>query len=366
MLESFSASYPQARAKFLAAVSEAGGRVIASYANPARGPAGEELLTDVARIGPDGAHRVLLLNSGTHGIEGYCGSGCFTGWLAGGRWRELPAGTAVVMVHAINPHGFAWGRRVNEDNVDLNRNFVDHAGPHPENADYAALAEHINPRAWSPEIVARANGAIAAFYGNPKEDFLPKAIHGGQYINPRGTFFGGNAATWSNRIFREILARLRDDVDALCFIDYHTGNGVFGFCDFFVDDRHAGELARAWFVHCTPIEAVEVKHGHAQSAVPGLLMDAVTEAFADRPVTSCLVEMRTRPLLDHGARAMMGVTRLENWFFQHGDPESAQGREVRAQFREIFYPASPEWRAMALRQSNALIAEALGGLARKG
>jgi hypothetical protein len=248
---------------------------------------------------------------------------------------------------------------VTEDNVDLNRNFVDHAAPYPENADYAALAEHINPREWSPEIAQRSNAAIAAYYGNPNEDFLPKAVHGGQYVNPRGTFFGGHAPTWSNRIFRTILAELRDGVDVLCFVDYHTGNGVPGFCDLFVDDRQAGTRARDWFVHCTPIEAVEVKHGHAQSAVPGLLMDAVSAAFAGRPVTSCLVEMRTRE-----ARAMLGVTRLENWIFQHGDPESPQGREIRAQFREIFYPAAPEWRAMVLRQSNALIAEALSGLSR--
>ena len=90
MLESFSESYTEARGKFLAAVDAAGGRVLQRYTNPTRGPAGEELIADVARIGPEDARRVLLLNSGTHGIEGYCGSGCFTGWLAGGHWRTLP------------------------------------------------------------------------------------------------------------------------------------------------------------------------------------------------------------------------------------------------------------------------------------
>jgi len=65
-------------------------------------------------------------------------------------------------------------------------------------------------------------------------------------------------------------------------------------------------------------------------------MDSVTAAFADRPVTSCLVEMRTR-----AARAMMGVTRLENWIFQHGDPDSAQGREIRAR-RNSWTPAKPK------------------------
>ena len=49
------------------------------------------------------------------------------------------------MVHAINPHGFAWSRRVTEDNVDLNRNFVDHAQPYPSNPGYEELRAAICP-----------------------------------------------------------------------------------------------------------------------------------------------------------------------------------------------------------------------------
>ena len=354
----FSASYSEARARFLAALSAAGGRLLATYQNPASGPLGEALFCDVGRIGAEKARRVLLLNCGTHGIEGYSGSACFTGWLAGGYARSLPADTAVVFVHAINPHGFAWGRRVNEDNVDLNRNFVDHTRPYPDNPDYTALRDAVNPRDWSPEVLARADAAIAAFYGNPNEDFLPKAVHGGQYINAHGTFFGGNAPTWSNRTFRAILATWLAGAESICFIDYHSGNGAYGFLDLFIDDARAGARARDWFVHCTPIEAVEVKHGHAQSAVPGLLMDTIGATFPDKRVTSCLVELRTK-----SARAMLGITRAENWLFQHGEPDSPDGRRIRAEFREIFYPDDPVWRAMSLRQSNALIAEALAGLA---
>ena len=49
------------------------------------------------------------------------------------------------------------GRRVNEDNIDLNRNFVDHDKPHPENADYVAIAEHIDPSDWSEPALSEHN-----------------------------------------------------------------------------------------------------------------------------------------------------------------------------------------------------------------
>src|SRR5690606_4607864 len=131
----FSASYRQARSRFLEA-SRAIGASTREIINPATGPAGETLATDLLRIGPANAERVLLTISATHGVEGYCGSGVQTGWLESGLWREVPAGIAQVIVHAINPYGFAWDRRVTEDNVDLNRNFVDFAEPLPVNQGY--------------------------------------------------------------------------------------------------------------------------------------------------------------------------------------------------------------------------------------
>jgi Protein of unknown function (DUF2817) len=359
----FSATYTEARAKFRSALASAGGAIESSYANPARGPAGEELFTDVGRIGPRDAKKVLLLNSGTHGVEGYSASGCYTGWLARGHHRrDLRPGVAVVFVHAINPHGFAWARRVNEDNVDLNRNFVDHAKPYPVNDGYEALREQVNPATWTPDVVERADNAILAYYNNPPRDFLPKAVHGGQYSNPRGTFYGGKAPTWSNQTFRTILAEHLRAADTLCMIDYHTGSGVYGYAELFVEDRTAkGVRGRDWFDDCVPMDTMVAEHGHNQAEVPGLLMNVPAKSLPDKRVIACLVELRTRR-----ERNLLHALRAENWFFQHGDPDSPAGRAVRAQVREAFYPDDPAWRAMVFMQSNAIIAAALAGLAALG
>eukprot|EP01032_Pedospumella_encystans_P016815 gene16815-19167_t len=88
---------------------------------PMRGAQGEELAMDVAVQGPADAAQVLMTTSAVHGIEGFCGSAIQTGLLHS---LSLPPGVAVVHVHAVNPHGFSHARRVNEDNVDLNRNFI--------------------------------------------------------------------------------------------------------------------------------------------------------------------------------------------------------------------------------------------------
>src|SRR5581483_10193540 len=129
--DSFSATYAEAREKFRAAAVEAGG-TLEAVSNPNRGPGGETLATDVAWFGPKTAEKVLVTISGTHGAEGFCGSGAQVDWLRRGEASRLPAGVAVAAVHAINPYGFAWLRRVTEENVDLNRNWVDFDRPLPE------------------------------------------------------------------------------------------------------------------------------------------------------------------------------------------------------------------------------------------
>jgi predicted deacylase len=105
------------------------------------------LFIDVATIGAREAKTALLLISGTHGVEGYFGSGVETGLLREGLARRAPKGAKIVVLHALNPYGFAWNRRVNEDNADINRNFVDHAHP-PANAPMSRWPTPSRPKAF--------------------------------------------------------------------------------------------------------------------------------------------------------------------------------------------------------------------------
>ena len=144
----FSANYAAAREKFRNAATGASA-VQARYHNPATGPDGLELSCDTAWLGPRGAERVLIVMSGTHGAETFSGSAIQVGLLQSGIASEIARGTGLLLIHAINPSGFAWVRRVTEGNIDLNRNFIDHARPHPRNAGYEALRDAIRRIALS-------------------------------------------------------------------------------------------------------------------------------------------------------------------------------------------------------------------------
>ena len=130
----FSETYAEARGKFRQAAQAAVDSVGGSSSLSSRvlegvvGSEGEELALDFALIGgPGPCSSLYLLTAGQHGVEGYLGSAIQIDtlkWLADAGKGALPEGCWIVMVHVMNPHGMSWWRRWNEENCDLNRNFL--------------------------------------------------------------------------------------------------------------------------------------------------------------------------------------------------------------------------------------------------
>ncbi|MDB5730744.1 MAG: hypothetical protein JWQ03_639, partial [Variovorax sp.] len=199
--EAFSSSYAQARRKFLEACVLAGLR-IETHPHPLKGRDGEDLAMDVACDGPADAKHRLIISSACHGVEGHGGSGVQVFALHDAEWREKAraAGVGVIYVHALNPHGFSHRRRVTQENVDLNRNFVDFAQPLPVNKAYAKLHALLLPEQWPPTPQNQA--AIDEWIGRHGLKACQAAVTGGQYQFDDGMFFGGRAPTWSNRTLR--------------------------------------------------------------------------------------------------------------------------------------------------------------------
>jgi hypothetical protein len=160
----FSTSYAQARRRFRDAAARRD-LVVESSVLDLPGVDGEELAVDVVRDGPADAARLLIVLSGVHGVEGYCGSAVQTGLLELGEPAQLLGAkahdTAALYIHALNPYGFSHSRRVTQENVDLNRNCIDFDVPLPVNAGYAEIHDLLLPTTWPP---ASADDAALAAY----------------------------------------------------------------------------------------------------------------------------------------------------------------------------------------------------------
>ena len=353
----FAATYAQARDTFAAACRQAGAR-IDSHACPAKGPDGESLFTDVAWLGPEPAERVLVTLSATHGVEGFCGSGVQCGWLTSGLAAELPAGVALVQIHAINPYGFAWLRRVNEDNVDLNRNFVDHGRPYPGNSGYEELRQAIAPAAWSGAVIAEMQLVLDSYAERHGPRAFQTAHSGGQYVDPDGIFFGGHRPVWSNRLLRQVFAQRLGHARHVAVIDYHTGLGPRGhgerICGLPPGSPGLGR-ARAWHhddVTC-PLLGDSVS-----CEISGHNVIAMAEALPRAALTAVALEYGTIP-----SREVRLALRADNWLHAHGDPASPQGQAIKRQIRAAFYPDDTEWKQMIWERAVETQRQALHGLA---
>jgi hypothetical protein len=354
----FSATYAEARAKFLQA-AKGSGAALSSYVHPERDPDGGELATDVAWIGAADAPAVLVLVSGTHGVEGHCGSGAQVDWLRRGEAAHRAANTAVMLVHAINPYGFAWSRRVTHENVDLNRNFIDFSGPLPENPAYDALADAVKPATWTEESRAASRAVLLGYARDHGFPALVQAMSGGQYSHPDGIFYGGSGETWSRRtltqIFRERLSAASD----VGIIDYHTGLGPVGYAEQIVSAmRDTEEYRRAALWH--GLAVASQSGGESVSAkLAGDWLDATPGLMPHARVTGIALEYGTVE-----SNEVLEALRADNWLHAHGDPLSPEGQAIKAQIRAAFYVDDDVWRGMVLGQSLIAGRQAMAGLAR--
>ena len=359
MRDHFSQSYAEARTKFLTA-TDAAGLDVASHIHPLRGRDDETLAMDVALDGPADARALLIVSSACHGVEGFCGSGVQIALLRDAEWlaTQRASGVAVLYVHALNPHGFSWWRRVTHENVDLNRNFHDFSQPLPGNPGYDEIAALLVPATWPPsdDVAARLQQLI----DERGEAALQAAISGGQHAHPQGLFYGGVNPTWSHQTMRQVLRDHGQRCERLAWIDLHTGLGPNGHGERIFacrDDAAAMARARAWW----GVDVTSIYDGSSSSArLTGLMWLSAYQECAQAEYTGIALEYGTQPMLD-----VMTALRADQWAENHPEAPPAQHRQIKQQIRDAFYTDTDEWKQRIVEQAIESAQQAVRGLAER-
>ncbi len=353
----FPSDYRAARAAFMAAAEEAGLGVTSRVHPSAKGRDGKPLFLDTASIGPREARKALLLISGTHGVEGYFGSGVQTGLLREGIAARVPEGAQIVMLHAFNPYGFSWDRRVNEDNADLNRNFVDHAYP-PVNQDYAALADVIALTDIAPETMKAANAKLRAYAQEHGAFALQAAISTGQYAFPDGIYYGGARESWSALMLQDLFREELTHAQKLVAIDFHTGLGESGAAAMIIEDAPGTPgFARARALWGARVEST-TGGGSLSPPLAGTLDDAVGRLMGKEKTTFGALEVGTTP-----TDVVLKALRLDNWLHLHGGLDHPRAAEIKRLIREAFYPDTVAWKQAVWAHAHEAVSAALAAIA---
>ena len=354
----FAATYAEARDKFRAAAA-ARGLAVRRHVHPsAWGAAGEELSIDVAVLGEASAPAMLLVISGTHGVEGFCGSGAQVGLLHDDAVVNAAraANVAVVFLHALNPYGLSHLHRTDEDNIDLNRNFRDFTQPPAPSTAYADVHGFVVPPTWPPAPENEAKmGAYAARHG---ERALQAAISGGQCEFADGLFYGGTRPAWSNGVLRDVLREHGRGRAALGWLDFHTGLGPRGHGEKIYAGRDvAADIARtkAWW----GADVTSFLDGTSTSApLTGVNYNAAYDECPGAAYAGIALEYGTVPL-----RETIDALRADQWLRNHPDAAPAQRSAIKRQVRDAFYCDADDWKVDVYAQARDATLAAVAHLA---
>ncbi|HUO93908.1 MAG TPA: DUF2817 domain-containing protein [Rhizomicrobium sp.] len=354
--EHFPDDYRAAREAFVAAAEAADLGVTTRVHPKMHGADGKPLFLDVATAGARNAKRALLLISGTHGVEGYFGSGVQTGLLRQGLAKRVPDGVKLVVLHALNPFGFSWNRRVNEFNADINRNFVDHAHP-PANDAYDALADAIAPKDISETAMKQANARLTAYAAEHGPFALQEAISRGQYHHPDGLYFGGTQESWSAQMLKDVFREELRDADELVVIDFHTGLGETGASEMITEDLPGSDAyARAKSMWGELVHSSEA--GESISApLCGTIDSAVGLWMKSKKLTFAALEVGTQSLRD-----VFDALRMDNWLHAHARLDHKNAGTIKKKIRAAFYPDTEDWKRKVFRSADHVVARALTAL----
>lgn len=351
----FAPDYFAARHIFLTRAQIRGAK-IATCPIAARGPDNGELVIDSAYLGAERPRRLLVVLSGTHGVEGFAGSALQSRWLDRADSAALPADSGCLLIHAVNPYGFAWLRRVNEHNVDLNRNALDRF-PGPRNAAYPGLDGWLNPKTppraadlfWPHGVWRLATRGLGP---------LRQAIVRGQYEFPRGLFFGGERREESIAHLERIVATpLFRDAECVIVIDLHTGLGPSATYHLRIDvpeDAPAFRDLARWFG--ADVVGSSQQHGSTVYEVSGGIVEMIERRVAPARARVAVLEIGTVPL----AQMLYRLYR-ENRATCYAPQSRLLAREREA-LREAFCPSDPHWRRRVLTIGDRVFEQALGAL----
>jgi hypothetical protein len=343
----FSPDYATARDRFREAARGAGAR-LDTLTLTARGPDSGPLSIDIALLGNQAPQRALLHTSGLHGVEGFAGSAVQLRTLE--IPPQLPSDGALVLVHVLNPYGMAWLRRANENNVDLNRNFIANGeGWAGAPARYRAINALINPPGPPRRdcFYARAIACVLRHGFAP----LKQAVAEGQYEFPRGLFFGGKMLEEGPRLYLEWLRATLAGARYIFALDLHTGLGKR--CrESLIQEAGAGTTGAAALSAALGHEVTDPAHASPVAyRIRGGLGSALPHRLPDTHIDFVLQELGTYSAL-RVLRALRDENRCHH--YSGGRPDDPAKRRL----LERLTPRSSEWRTWAVSAGAARLTAA--------
>lgn len=315
------------------------------------------LTTDLTLLN-NNSDELLVISSGLHGIEGFVGSAVQRELMQ--QFRKIKGlKKDVLFVHALNPWGMANKRRVNENNIDLNRNFsTDKKLFLNKNDEYLQINNFLNPaEKISLGLFSRFGFVVDAVKLILKYSIetLRKSILLGQYTEAKGLYYGGNTLSELQANIDQLI-----DVDLIKYkkilwIDLHTGYGAKEKLHLLLDDStsESSKHIQSYFLEAK-IDFGDQKNFYKSSG--DMVNYLVSKSKTQHEINAIVFEygtMDSQKIL--GSIESLRRMVLENQGAHFGFQNEASKGEVKNLFEDMFFPQSEQWKANILNQTEKLI-----------
>ena len=360
----FNDTWQECRADFRSEAEEMKARFdsVALFAVPVKSKTDDNLTIDFCYVpAKDTTEKLVVIISGTHGIEGYVGSAVQQMLMNEFFQPEMYSNTGVLLVHGLNAWGFKHQRRFTENNVDLNRNFSTDASLFKtENDGFVALYDMLTPKGevnmgslQNRFFMLKAIKKIAQ-KGMPA---LLQAFAQGQYEFPEGIYFGGQDFEQQKQIVTEVFSEIATPYHTILNLDLHTGFGERGELHLFPNPVDDPELKAAME---NVFDGYPIDWGDSDNfyTVHGQFVEYIGELFPDKTSIPMLMEFGTlNTSTTVGAVKSAHISIVENQGAHYGYKSEKDSLKVKAGYYEMFYPPSEKWRTNAIEVSKQMFSD---------
>ena len=303
----------------------------------------------------DSPQRLLILSTGLHGVEGFVGAALRELFISEYLDQLDSATTGLLLVNNLNPWGMKHLRRVNGNNVDLNRNFMENAGEFQTNfnGDYRLFDKTLNPTRPLRSTWIETAGLLLSVLLNILR-FGIKGLRGavllGQGSNPQGLYFAGREYQAETLVVQDLIQEALGKYPAVTQIDLHTGYGPryqMSIVNSPNEDRDQRELQEAFqyplIVKADPEQFYSMKgdmidwtYRYQKTAAPEV--DYYGAAF-EFGVYGDGIPNEIRSL-----RTMIFENQVHWWGAAHERLEA----KIKQDILEMYFPPEGDWREKAL------------------
>ncbi len=368
----FPESYDSSRARFLRDVELVRANWPSSHLETHPLKNFPDLSIDWLWAEPHKKENLVIITTAEHGIEGYVGSAMLKIFMDEFAPQLDPESTGMLLVHAINPWGMKNDRKVNENSVDLNRNFVYKDFDEKINPEFKELAYLLTPQHparpffmeslsfWGRVIRALATSGISR---------VSTATLLGQHHTSKGFYFGGNQHEESTNVMTELYRKSLEEYDTVIQIDIHTGYGPRNQMSVIIPpvDPITSKEASSKFNYPL-VQKINPEEFYAINGDMGEYYYLLrNDKFPLKNIFVCGFEFGTvgdsLPARIRSLRAMV----FENQLHWNGATSKTAANAVREEFRKLYFPSEDQWRAKALADCRRAFKGILGsfGILRK-